>query len=298
MGLETFVRILFGLLIMSVAVPADAAQFSDGVGASWILGTAGGACTLEQRVGDYGVARFSGVVGQPLRLEVLGHRDLFAPGPVDLHRVAPAWHANYPSTEPVARVPHRSGGAVRATDPIATEVLMSLYEGFDTHVARAGWYAPHSEVAVEISSVSFRPLYEKFIDCFRGVSADSWADVERTRVIFPTDLAVLDDKSRAVLERIAAYVAADPHITEIFIDGHTDSSGTRSKNIPLSKRRAESVAAFFGSRGIRPQLLVIRYHGSAYPVQSNDTPEGRTHNRRTTVRLARDWAADGLAQRP
>ena len=211
---------------------------------------------------DYGEVRFSGVVGQPLRFEVLGYRDLFAPGPVEVLRVAPPWHASYPSTEVITQIPHRSGGALRATDPIATRILMNLYEGFDTHLARSGWYAPNTAVAVEISSVNFRLLYEQFIDCFHGTSASSWADMERTRVTFDTDVSALGHEAEVVLKRVAAYVLADSQVTQIFVDGHTDSSGTQQKNQKLSKRRAESVATFLHSEGIRQELVVVRYHGA------------------------------------
>jgi len=286
------VRQFAGFLFLGAAVLGHTAEFSDGVGATWVLAKASGTCVLEQAVDDYGVVRFSGVVGQPLRFEVLGYRDLFAPGPVKVLRVAPPWHASYPSTEVITQLPHRSGGAVRATDPIATRVLMNLYEGFDTHLARSGWYAPNTAVAVEISSVNFRPLYEQFIDCFHGASASAWADMERTRVTFDTDISALGGKAEVVLKRVAAYVLADSQVTQIFVDGHADSSGTKQKNQKLSERRAESVATFLHSEGIRQELLVIRYHGASYPVENNTSPAGRARNRRTTVRLVRDWAAD------
>ncbi len=181
---------------------------------------------------------------------------------------------------------------MRATDPLATRVLMNLYEGFDTHVVRSGWYAENAAVAVKISSVNFRPVYELFINCFRGASASSWAEIERTRVTFESDKAVFDHEAETVLENILAYVLADSHVTQIFVDGHTDSSGFERKNQQLSKRRAESVAAFFLSRGVRKDMLVVRFHGSSYPVESNASAAGRARNRRTTVRLARDWVAD------
>ena len=176
---------------------------------------------------------------------------------------------------------------MEATDPIATQVLMNLYNGFDTHLARSGWYAENSAVAVEISSVNFRPLYEQFINCFRGVAASSWAAVERTRVTFGTDEAEFGRDSEAALKNVADYVLADPSITQIFVDGHTDSSGTVKKNQKLAKGRAESVAKFLRSQGVPQRLLVIRHHGSSYPVKSNTSPVGRSRNRRTTVRLAR-----------
>ncbi len=287
-----FVRQLLGFFILNVAMLGHGAEFSDGVGATWTLSTTSGNCVLEQGVGGYGEARFLGIRGQPLRFEVLGHRDLFAPGPVDVLRVAPPWHADFPSTDVITQLAHSSGGAIGATDPVATRILMNLYEGFDTHLARSGWYAPDTAVAVEISSVNFRPLYEHFIDCFRGPSAGSWAEMERTRVSYDRGITGLDADAEAILKNVAAYVLADSQVTRVFVDGHTDASGTQRKNQSLSKRRAESVAAFLRSKGVRKELLIVRYHGGSYPVANNDSPAGRARNRRTTVRLARDWTAE------
>jgi len=75
-------------------------------------------------------------------------------------------------------------------------------------------------------------------------------------------------------------------------NGHTDASATERKNQPLSKRRAESVAAFLRSQGVPKELLIVRYHGGPYSVANNHAPAGRARNRRTTVRLARDWTAE------
>ncbi len=128
-----------------------AAEFSDGVGATWSLSTTSGNCVLAQEVGDYGEARFMGVKGQPLRFEVLGHRDLFAPGPVDLLRVAPPWHRDFPNTDVVAQIPHRSGGAVRTADQ--PEVLLEHAAGRSgdqlVHPGAASFVLAREEVGVE-----------------------------------------------------------------------------------------------------------------------------------------------------
>ena len=62
--------------------------------------------------------------------------------------------------------------------------------------------------------------------------------------------------------------------TSIHITGYTDSTGTFEHNIKLSERRADSVGSYFHAQGI-PQD----------PVASNDTPEGRTSNRRVELML-------------
>jgi outer membrane protein OmpA-like peptidoglycan-associated protein len=290
---------LFGVMLgFALANCGHAAQFSEGVDGAWEFSQADGVCRLEHPVGDYGKARFTGVSGQPLRFEVLGHRDLFAPGPVNLFRVAPPWHADYPLEEALGPLPHLSGGGVNVSDPVATRVLMTLYEGFDAHVRRDGWYATAAEadagaaqanVAVKVSSVNLRPLYERFVDCFKGVLTMSWAQVERTRVGYSNNVWKVDAGALERLETVAAYVSADSSVSQVFVDGHTDAIGSQQDNYRLSKHRADQVARFLEDCGVRPDLLTVRYHGAAYPVGDNETDAGRARNRRTTVRLDRQW---------
>jgi outer membrane protein OmpA-like peptidoglycan-associated protein len=177
---------------------------------------------------------------------------------------------------------------------------MSLYDGFETHVGRDGWYGAtgDSTVAVTISGVNLRPLYERFIDCFRGVLTMSWAEVERTRVGYSENIWQIDEASRKRLETLAAYVLADRWVAVIFVDGHTDTTGGQNDNTRLSKRRAEQVAEILTNAGVAAKLITVRYHGAAYLVADNEIAAGRARNRRTTVRLERDLPKLAVSSEP
>lgn len=73
--------------------------------------------------------------------------------------------------------------------------------------------------------------------------------------------------------------------TSIHITGYTDSTGTFEHNIKLSERRADAVSTYFQAQGIHPARLVTRGRGPQDPVAGNDTPEGRTLNRRVELML-------------
>jgi outer membrane protein OmpA-like peptidoglycan-associated protein len=73
--------------------------------------------------------------------------------------------------------------------------------------------------------------------------------------------------------------------TSIHITGFTDSTGTFEHNIKLSERRANSVGSYLHAQGIHPARLVTRGRGPQDPVASNDTPAGRTLNRRVELML-------------
>lgn len=68
------------------------------------------------------------------------------------------------------------------------------------------------------------------------------------------------------------------------IEGHTDSIGSDSYNQKLSERRAESVKRYLVERfSIDPARLVVKGYGKEQPIASNETPEGRSKNRRVEV---------------
>jgi outer membrane protein OmpA-like peptidoglycan-associated protein len=64
------------------------------------------------------------------------------------------------------------------------------------------------------------------------------------------------------------------------IAGYTDSSGNPAKNVTLSLARAAAVRDALIKDGANPDMLVAKGYGSADPIASNDTPEGRARNRR------------------
>ena len=71
------------------------------------------------------------------------------------------------------------------------------------------------------------------------------------------------------------------------VEGNTDSIGDTAQNQTLSERRAAAIVTYLVSKGIPATRLVSRGNGSALPVATNKTPEGRAQNRRTDVLFIR-----------
>src|SRR3954469_12257924 len=59
--------------------------------------------------------------------------------------------------------------------------------------------------------------------------------------------------------------------TVVEVAGHTDSSGSDQYNQALSERRAQAVAGYLGSHGVKTQRLITIGAGEGHPVASNDT---------------------------
>ena len=98
-------------------------------------------------------------------------------------------------------------------------------------------------------------------------------------VFFDFDKATLKSESFPELNRIVEILMKRNEMV-IEVAGHTDSKGADDYNLGLSKRRAESVVKYFSDKGIKNEKYSVVYFGETKPVESNETVEGRSKNRR------------------
>jgi outer membrane protein OmpA-like peptidoglycan-associated protein len=102
-------------------------------------------------------------------------------------------------------------------------------------------------------------------------------------VLFKFNKATLTTRANAILKDVASRLD-QASATTVTIDGYTDTTGNDGINIPLSKKRAESVKSALQQLVTRPGITYqTAGHGSQNPVASNDTAQGRQSNRRVTV---------------
>ncbi len=73
--------------------------------------------------------------------------------------------------------------------------------------------------------------------------------------------------------------------TVVEVAGHPDSSGSDAYNMQLSQRRAQAVASYLASQGVKAERLITVGAGEAYPIASNDTEQGRAANRRVELTI-------------
>ncbi len=73
---------------------------------------------------------------------------------------------------------------------------------------------------------------------------------------------------------------------KIQIEGHTDYKGSDSYNQILSEKRCNSVKEYLLKKGFDPKRIVkVIGYGESKPIDTNETDEGRAHNRRVEFRL-------------
>ncbi|MFK3645285.1 OmpA family protein [Pseudomonas protegens] len=93
--------------------------------------------------------------------------------------------------------------------------------------------------------------------------------------------------------RVAKAVEGDPK-TAVLILGHADATGPTLANQKLSRDRAQSVAAIFSLSGLKQDRLMLRGMGSVMPRAANDSPQGRSLNRRVEIMLTQRSTMLGL----
>ena len=101
-------------------------------------------------------------------------------------------------------------------------------------------------------------------------------------IFFETAKATLLETSLAELDRLAEALQRHPRL-RLEVGGHTDAVGSDEDNLVLSERRAKAVYDYLILRGVAADRLTYRGYGESRPVADNDTPEGRSKNRRTTL---------------
>lgn len=72
----------------------------------------------------------------------------------------------------------------------------------------------------------------------------------------------------------------------LFVEGHTDSSGTEVMNRGLSLSRATEVIRFLASSGVTSRMAPVP-RGESSPRAPNTTPDGQRRNRRVEIRACR-----------
>jgi outer membrane protein OmpA-like peptidoglycan-associated protein len=99
-------------------------------------------------------------------------------------------------------------------------------------------------------------------------------------VYFETDKALIKPVSFPLLDDVAKVLKDRPNIRKVRIEGHTDSTGTKQRNMVLGQERADAVMDYLVTAGVEAERLTAQGFGDTVPVADNNTAEGRSRNRR------------------
>jgi OOP family OmpA-OmpF porin len=199
--------------------------------------------------------------------------------------------------------------------PGRTEVFMftngaaSRFEGVDEPepLAQAKMLADKYDVCFNLISSATNRTAEKLLndiaavnDCSQVIDFDTVAehpehlfgklhmpaDSPFPNVLFAFDKSEIRKEYRSTLDRLGRHLLENPKDYAV-LSGFCDSIGTKSYNMHLSRRRAESAQKYLLANfpGLNKKRILLYWYGYAKPAASNKTAEGRRLNRRVTLRI-------------
>jgi outer membrane protein OmpA-like peptidoglycan-associated protein len=119
-------------------------------------------------------------------------------------------------------------------------------------------------------------------------------------VHFKNGSARLSPDAKAEIDAAADTVSENLNGWIVAVQGYADSTGRTARNRSLSERRAKAVTDYLVTKhGLPPYRVVQPFgFGSSNPVAANETPEGRSLNRRAeiTVLVNKGISSQGKAQ--
>ena len=103
-------------------------------------------------------------------------------------------------------------------------------------------------------------------------------------ILFDTGKASIKFESAEILSQIINVLKKFPK-SRFRIEGYTDSTGNKQRNITLSQNRADAVKIYLIQGGIDQSRLESKGYGPENPIASNKTRKGRELNRRVEINL-------------
>ena len=106
-------------------------------------------------------------------------------------------------------------------------------------------------------------------------------------VNFRSNKAVIQKNSFKLLDNVVEVLIGRPTMRAL-VEGHTDSKGSDSANLPLSQRRADAVMAYLVNKGVTADRLEAVGYGEFQPVTDNTSTIGLATDRRVVFTILGD----------
>ena len=99
-------------------------------------------------------------------------------------------------------------------------------------------------------------------------------------IYFETGKAIIKAESLPLLDEVAEILNAHPELSQIRIEGNTDSRGNDAANLKLSQGRAAAVCDYLSSKGVPAARLTAVGYGETHPLVKETDDASRSKNRR------------------
>ena len=200
--------------------------------------------------------------------------------------MSPAWLPQQPARY-LGEASIKNGSNIFQTSDMASwKLLNELEVGRFPTFRYQEFESIEDQVAVSISAVGFKQPYDQFLDCLTTLVKHPLDELLKMTLYFDFDKSSIRDKYLEKLKSLSAYVKYDPNLEVVFINGYTDSKGSRYYNERLSQKRVNAVKKILSSHGADDSQFKTMAYGEKNPVASNRKASGRALNRRVYIRVS------------
>jgi OOP family OmpA-OmpF porin len=143
----------------------------------------------------------------------------------------------------------------------------------------------------KLSAAERQVAMQQAIDSARKEFKPSEADVYQQgeqllirmkSINFATGKSDLPENAEGLLNKVEM-IAKDLSASDIMVQGHTDATGSKDRNLKLSEDRAEKVAGYLEKNTELNSKIATKGYGDTTPLTTNKTKAGRAQNRRIDI---------------
>jgi len=190
--------------------------------------------------------------------------------------------------------------ALKRDNPPSKIVIDGIRRGFNSMDQKSAATDTVVSMTIEGGSPAIftvEPMYQNIEKGIKqmGIKGASVSKVERGIVIripdealFTPGKAVVNEDFKVTLDKTGALLKDTTEQNQIQIEGHTDNVPINTAQFPsnweLSTARATAIMRHFVERSdLAPERFAIAGYSEYHPIDTNDTLEGRTKNRRIDI---------------
>ncbi len=278
------------LFFFSLSVNANYKVYEAELGESdWLFSGNPLGCKLTHKVPLYGDAFFAKQAGKKQALEFkLSYKmqPITAVKVASIQSLSPSWLPRQRPRDLGSIEIHSGSHIFHTTDTASWKILNELEVGRFPTFRYQGFESIQDQVSVSLSAVGFKQPYDQFLDCLTSLVPYKLHELTKMTLRFDFAKHAVKQIYISKLKALAAYVRFDPNLEVVFINGYTDSKGSRNYNHKLSERRIASVQKLLSLEGVDPARFKTLAFGEKSPVASNRKASGRALNRRVYIRVS------------
>jgi outer membrane protein OmpA-like peptidoglycan-associated protein len=273
------------LLSVFASLPAMAMNFQTRLeNVEWKVAGDQFECRLAQPVANFGSAEFVRRAGEQAVFRLNSASGMLGAGSATLLAAAAPWQPGRGDINLGSVRLGRGDALLTSSQSQAKGLISGLLEGRTTVVRTSSNVG--QPVEIRLLSARFIQAFGEYQACAAKLLPMNYDQIRVSQVGFPRNLE-LDAAAKAQLDKLLAFMKADPSVNHVQLDGHSDNSGNRLANRDLSRRRAMAVQEYLLARGLKEDQITLRFHGESYPLAANTSPANRARNRRVSVELTR-----------